>query len=114
MQRKRGRGIDVRQFGHAQIERASEITWNEDQQAWTVHVLNYAAVRWMMTNTMGREHLGTTLTMIQWLQALPGCPPARPKGAINLPEGWLAFEDYDDAVAAEVAFLDALRLQAVF
>ena len=120
LQRKRGRGVDVRQFGHASIERASEITWNEDQQAWTVHVLNYAAVRWM-THTMGREHLGATLGKLQWSRAMPtremgeaSAFASLPKGAVELPEGWLAFEDYDDAVAAAGAFLDAIRLQAVF
>ncbi len=113
LQRKRGRGVDLRKFGHATIERASEIAWNEDQQAWTVHVLNRAAVRWM-THTMGREHLGATLTGDNWYYAMYELSPRPPKGSVKLPEGWLAFEDYDDAVAAEVAFLDALRLRGIF
>lgn len=113
LQRKRGRGVDVRQFGHAAIERASEITWNEEQQAWHVHVLNPAAVRWM-TNTMGVEHRGATLTSTNWYYAMPALRPPPPKGAVRLFEDWLAFDDYDAAVAAEVAFLDALRLRGVF
>ncbi len=46
LQRKRGRGVDVRQFGHAAIERASEITWNEPQQCWHGRLLDRNDLEW--------------------------------------------------------------------
>ncbi len=124
LQRKRGRGVDVRQFGHATIERASEITWNEMDQCWHVRLLNRKVLEWMhpKRSIMIECGEGATLCMFYWVKAMParetymisaGASP--PKGSTNLSKRcWLAFEDYDDAVAAEVAFLDALRLRAVF
>ena len=123
LQRKRGRGVDVRQFGHTAIERASEITWNEPQQCWHVRLLNRNVLEWMYPkqSRMIERGEGATLNMLHWSRAMPTREMGEisafanlPKGATSLPPSWLAFEDYDDAVAAEVAFLDALRLQAVF
>ncbi len=39
LQHKPGKGVDLRQFGPVRIERASEILWNEETQAWNIHLL---------------------------------------------------------------------------
>lgn len=117
LQRKKGQGLDLRQMGHADIERASEITWNEPQQCWHVHVLNPNVVAWMLGAC--RMGGGATLNFDSWGRATEQHDV--PAGVIRIPrvpgksdDWWLGFEDYDDAVAAEVAFLDALRMKGVF
>lgn len=95
LQRKPGQGMDLRQFGKAQIVRASEIVWDEAVQHWFVDVLQEA----------GKGPLTTT----KWREA--GLP-AFPVGAnCGLEAGsTYYFKEYDEAVAAEIAYLDALRL----
>ena len=36
LQVKPGKGLDLRQFGRAEIERASEVLWDSDRQGWIV------------------------------------------------------------------------------
>ena len=101
LQRKKGKGLDLRQFGHAEIERVSEITWNEDRQRWQVYIINGP-----FTGTLlSQDHLieyGVDLGERVW------------GNDIDDPSWPLMFDDYDDAVAAEVAFLDALRVRGIF
>ena len=40
LQVKKGRGLDLRSFGPAKIVRASEIVWDEDNQAWAVEIMD--------------------------------------------------------------------------
>lgn len=99
LQRKAGKGVDLRQFGHATIERVSEITWDEDRQRWVVNIISGPMA-------------GTLLKWAVW----------RGAGFTTIPEGCqvrtgsgdMTFENYDDAVATEVAFLDMLRKRGVF
>lgn len=95
LQRKPGQGIDLREFGHAEITRASEIVWSEIEQLWTVVPLQ------------GR-YAGIAMSRDDW-EAWVSWPPAgltRTAHATNT----LLFAEYDDAVKAEIAFLDALRI----
>ena len=119
LQVKRGRGLDLKSMGHAKVERASEITWDETAQCWRVHVLNEVACQWMMNHTGGRDRPylkgGVTLTSNQRFMATGDAE--LPKGATYSKYGdgdWLGFPDYDDAVAAEIEFLNALRIQGKF
>lgn len=123
LQVKKGRGLDLKALGHAEIERASEITWDEAAQCWRVHVLNEVACQWMMNNTGGRDRPylrgGVTLTHNQRFMATGDVE--LPSGALsNMRAGgkhdgdWLGFVDYDDAVAAEIEFLNALRTRGIF
>ena len=114
LQRKKGKGLDLRKLGHAEIERASEITWSENNQLWLVRVLNERAARWM-TNPPGHSNI---LKVSHWQRVVTiKCPngytlvPVKPYVCDAY---WMGFDDYDDAVAAEVAFLDALRVKGIF
>lgn len=102
LQRKRGQGIDLRQFGHAQIERASEIKWNEGQQRWMIEIKNTAVRAWMSDECVE----------ILDFQDAVGSDPQMPYEVMGL--GRLMFQDYDDAVKAEIVFLDAMRSRGVF
>jgi hypothetical protein len=100
LQHKRGQGVDLRQFGKAQIERASHIVWDEDYQAWLVELLT-------------GPHAGKTLTWGLW-RAVTGradCPAALPSES---EDSAILFADYEDGVLAEIAVLNALRVKGLF
>lgn len=98
LQVKKGRGVDLRQFGPAKIERASEIVFNDRYQAWSVLLLKAG----------GRGHALVTEALYHEATGLQGWP----EGCQELTAGGhLLFGDYDDAVQAEIAVLDGLRLK---
>ncbi len=115
LQRKRGKGLDLRQFGRARIERASEITWDEERQNWNIHVLSRNVCRWMTEMDADGPRFytrgGVTLDFNHWSMAIENCE--LPDTALY-DQDFLAFDHYDDAVAVEVKFLDALRARGVF
>ena len=100
LQRKPGQGLDLRQFGKADIKRASLIEWDAAEQAWFVNVVQEA----------GKGPLTTT----KWREAgLPGAPDFA-RDDIMLPGSTYHFDEYDDAVVSEIKYLDALRLSGQF
>lgn len=101
LQRKAGQGLDLRTLGKASIERVSEIKWDEDRQAWYVEVISGPLTNLILT--------------AQYRHKVAGLEGWFPEGAtISTGTGILYFDDYDDAVRAEVEFLDAMRLKGVF
>lgn len=105
LQRKNGQGLDLRKFGHAKIERVSEISWSENHQRWTIKVLGSRSFSGVLTaqcfHAAGVE--------------VPETACAEDVGVFSdAPCELLLFEDYDDAVKAEVAYLDALRVRGTF
>ena len=115
LQVKRGRGLDLKSMGHAEIDRASEIVWNEPQQCWHVHVLNEVACQWMAEQDQGiYVKGGWTLGYLEWGEAVTYGYCDEPKGVCDVSARFYGFEEYDDAVAAEIKFLNALRTQGIF
>lgn len=97
LQRKDGDGVDLRQFGRAQIQRASDICWMEMPQMWAIRVLEGA-------------HAGV-LTLAEFTRAtgmrtLKGAAVSTAETA----PGVLLFYKYEEAVLAEVFYLDAVRI----
>lgn len=112
LQRKPGQGLDLRQFGRAHIERASEIVWDEMAQRWQVSIFSGRVF-----NENGLQLTGTYLTHRMWLAGARLNPNtlAEIGGEMggderNDPDAPVDFQDYDAAVRAEIAYLDALRL----
>lgn len=105
LQRKKGQGLDLRQFGHANIERVSEISWDVRRQRWYVEVLGHHSFSGVLTaqcfHAAGVEVPETTCAEDVSVFSDAPCE-------------LLTFEDYDDAVKAEVAYLDALRVRGTF
>ena len=102
LQRKPGQGIDLRQFGNADIKRASLIEWDTDEQRWFVDVLQEAGFG--------------LLTPKKWQDAglrfeAVACEFVTGDGFITEP---MLFREYDEAVLAEIMYLDALRLAGKF
>lgn len=98
LQVKRGAGLDLRQFGRAQIERVSLVTWDESEQAWYVDILK------------APEEFRGVLTTSNWFRA-GVCQAGR--GSTVRGDGALLFAEYEDGVAAEIAYLDALRVRGL-
>ena len=110
LQKRKGAGIDMRSLGReAHIERVSMIRWSDMYQHWFVDILQES----------GRG----ILTMRRFVDA---AAPLHPLDCINVLKrigvttadtvvdpitNILYFEDYEEAVAAEIWFLDSLRLK---
>ncbi len=103
LQRKTGKGVDLRQFGHANIERASLIEWDENKQRWWVHIMSGKYADKALSYNLRRDTIG-----------VPVGTTFYPGSKMTVPGGVYYFEDYDDAVKAEVEFLDALRVRGIF
>lgn len=92
LQRKRGQGLDLRTLGAVMITRVSLVEWDEGWQQWIVRFI--AGPRW-----------GEKLTYKSSAEA--GVIPDR------CFHHQAYFDDYDDAVRAEVAVLDRDRLGGI-
>lgn len=93
LQRKPGQGLDLRQFGKATIERASEIVWAEGSQKWFVSVLTGPFAGRFLSDSLWHDHV---------------CDLIPAEATVEF--GKLMFDEYDDAVRAEIEFLDGLRM----
>lgn len=124
LQVKRGRGLLLTELGKAEVRRVSHIMWNEVAQAWQVEVSDvnvvFEILRLLQEVTTCQEdaasELHVIITLALWTEVTGEKFP--PKGGLSLhapgfgPNMW--FEDYDDAVQAEIRFLDALRVKGIF
>lgn len=93
------RGLDLKQFGKAKIERTSEIVWCEEAQQWEIKFLHGTDAG--QTATFG--HAFEFVTDAQSGIDHFGFPP----GAAHEP---LRFDDYDKAVAGEVLLIQSAHL----
>ena len=86
------RGLDLRQFGNANIVRSSLIEWSEHRQKWFIRLLHYH----------GRDvDVSTVLIQsihVDWLKA-----------EVFANDDTLYFSEYEDAVTVEVNVIQALR-----
>jgi len=94
LQHKPGQGVDLRQFGRADIQRASEVLHCADRQKW------YVEFRHAGTFT------GKRLTHSMLFDAGHDLSNGQP-----VQDTTAYFQDYDEAVAGEIAVLNYLRLQ---
>lgn len=90
------KGLDLRQFGKADTKRATLIEWDTDRQKWYV--------LWMDENEEVDFHLGVSelpkgRTPEEFNATLHEDPAAGP----------LFFDDYEDAIAFEVAVIQKLQ-----
>ncbi len=108
LQVKPGKGLDLRQFGAAEVVRASEIIFDVTTQAWAVQLLDapgHEADRGKRITTVMATEAGllpTVRRMITDAQILPDA---------STEDGALLFHGYDVAVEFEIAYLDAWRLK---
>jgi hypothetical protein len=91
LQAKSGRGIDLRKMGHAKIDRVSDIRWDEKHQSWYVDILH------------GTD--AGPLTLVKMNEV--GLLLVPTKGTRY---GILLWDEYEDAVAGEIAYVNACLL----
>ena len=103
LQVKKGRGLDLRSFGPAKIVRASEIVWDEDNQAWAVEIMDAPGFEDLKGCRL--THRSAAMIGLELTKALPPLPGDYPVAL---------FEHYEDAVEFEIAYLDAHRLAGRF
>lgn len=113
LQHKPGQGLDLRQFGAAKIERASEVVWHEGEQAW---VVEFRAGAGSLNGNILDEHdvMAAGLDVMNpGFKSIRGAwtPFGRTQGE---DPAVLLFADYDEAVKAEVAVLDGLRANGIY
>lgn len=97
LQVKPGKGLDLRQFGKAQIERASEIVWDDTHQRWFVQVTKGKYIGRIISHTfceeVGFKRYGIDVSYY-----------------CGAPDNRLVVEDYDEAVRLEIMVLDHIRI----
>lgn len=108
LQVKPGKGLNLQSLGKAKTVRASEIVWHEDAQAWYVDVLQ----------TPGKGPVtGDKLVDAFPEDTDPACAEllARTNARVHKDAYQpIVFDNYEDAVTLEVAYLDTLRLRGEF
>jgi hypothetical protein len=97
LQVKPGKGVDLRQFGKAQIERASEIVWDDDHQRWFVQITRgqYAG------KIIGHDFCEEVGFKRHGIDVNYYC---------GAPDNRLVVQDYDEAVRLEIMVLDHIRI----
>ncbi len=98
----KGKALNLRQFGHAKIERTSEILWNEKAQAWTIQFLHGSLAK----RFAGFRHLPLLGVEKPDAERIVATLSADCVASFNR----MTFPDYDDAVRAEVIMIQAARL----
>lgn len=108
LQRKKGKGLDLRQYGAASVKRSTEIKWDEVAQMWFVFILKtpFSSCPPNTKLRVGNLYLVSELDHLE-----RAIEDETAKLSID---GMIMFGDYDDAVRMEVAHLDACRLYRVF
>ena len=100
--------IDLRQFGKAQITRVTLIEWDEKMQAWFI--------RWHENPNVDRAKWGSSWAVAVFNSAGVLFGKFNGRADMTIPEDKrfaspIYFDDYDDAVKAEVAVIQSLQVR---
>jgi hypothetical protein len=120
----RGKGLDLTQFGKAEIVRATLIEWDSDKQKWFIksepsgEVWTQKKISESLLFSTGRE---PGAYQWAWFGQWDGVAIGRTSGGRpikahcftpDVRDSVLYFDDYDDAVAVEVSVIQALQLRS--
>ena len=101
LQHKPKQGIDLRAFGKAVITRASEILWDDNKQKWYVEFRE------------GSASILNGVKLTEFMAELRVGQPVRLVERDELNEAYqsptIYFDEYDEAVRAERAYLNGAR-----
>jgi hypothetical protein len=102
------KGLDVKALGHADIKRSSLIVWQEEEQAWEIHLL-HGQFRGIVT-------AGTFLMYANGCGVAPAKYYQKPTRWWHKLNPWKRYpmiplwNNYDEAVAAEIVIIQTMRL----
>jgi hypothetical protein len=110
LQHKKGQGVDLRQFGHAKVERVTLIEWSEHHQKWFI--------RWKSEDVL-LDGLSWDFDTFQSAEvdytAFAGeAIPEAEHDFFSVGDRIVYFADYEDAVRAEVAVIQNLQRSGQF
>jgi len=115
LQRKPGQGINLQKLGRAETVRASLIEWDVDHQKWWINVLQEAGkgdVSFPLFREATDQTTGEVLAQLNRICQFGHTSEIEIDETSGLcSRSRLMFDDYDDAVRVEIAYLDALRLK---
>lgn len=94
LRRKKGQGLDLRQFGTAEVKRVSEIIFDDAAQKFYVQFLEGALAGRKLTYTL---YTAVTEKTTRFINSQPV----------------MLFDEYEDAVAAEVEVLDTMTARGL-
>lgn len=101
LQHKQGQGVDLRQFGKADIKRATLIEWEANIQKWYIRWADSEQGIWsedtFSNADVDPEDFGGSLR----------------RDSLLGDDSSLYFAEYEDAVAAEIAVIQSLQLTGV-
>jgi len=101
----KNKGVQLRDFGHAETKRATLIEWDSAEQGWIIRSF-----------TPGTETTDPTTgdpwTVTDWENSTPWNCPLPASAEIRDGSDVLLFADYDEAVAAEVVVIQARQTAA--
>lgn len=99
-------GVDLREFGKAEIERASEVQWSNEDQAWYVEFKNRTAEK-LLSHTQTSKLLKNMLH--EAANALK--IDLNHFGELKFQDdSTILFQNYEDGVRGEIAALNYYRL----
>ena len=99
LQFKKGKGLDLRTFGEAKIIRSSLIEWDEQCQQWYINLLKRGVVTRDVAQQAG----------LGWDDMEKFNGELEDIGG----ECIYRFDEYEDAVSAEIAVIQGLRLSLI-
>lgn len=124
LQVKPGKGVDLRKLGSkAHIERVSVIQWSDEMQMWYVDVLqevgrgHLTVTKWTeacFPQIVGVDDLGLRAITVVTARAAMDQLIDHGQRVGNYGDDTIYFDEYDDAVKAEIEFLNLLRVEGQF
>ena len=113
LQVKPGKGLDLTKFGPANVQRASEICWDDMAQKWFIRLTERHAD---LVHKLGSDPVVTFVAYAYIVgKAAPDVPHWLDADRDDDDElcGAILFDSYDQAVSVEIEFLDAARLRGL-
>lgn len=98
----KGKGVDLRKFGRAKIERTSDIIFNEDSQKYSIKFLHGTLAGQPATFAQAADF---NVPITEGIDCF-GFPPGER-------DQILLFNEYDEAVTAEVLLIQSARLNGM-
>lgn len=103
------KGINLQSLGKARTKRVTDIRWDDDRQAWKI-VFLMGSLGGKELDMSFVEKLKDHSPMFEVLGKARGSYPIH--DAVGVPCGTIFWDDYDDAVTAEVEFIQQTRKES--
>lgn len=104
-------GLNLGDFGNIEVERVSEVKWLLEAQKWYVYLIKESKVLTLIEWEKNNKKLPIGCEIIEGYE---GWVPMKTDSSSSKKWKPLLFKHYEDAVDAEVLYLNKLRKKGVF